>query len=111
MNSWDAIFLKGRFTSEYPQAEVAKFVSFAEKRFEGEQLKCWDHCCGAGRHTLMLASRGHKVFASDASRVALDILENRLKEKGLNAEVKIADMCECPWNEEFHIVISWDAIH
>jgi cyclopropane fatty-acyl-phospholipid synthase-like methyltransferase len=59
----------------------------------------------------MLASRGHKVFASDASCVGLEILQNRLREKGLNAEVKIADMCECPWNEEFDAVISWDAIH
>jgi tellurite methyltransferase len=36
-----------------------------------------DLACGTGRHTLLLAGRGHSVTAVDWSAAALEILENR----------------------------------
>src|SRR3954462_11594679 len=38
-----------------------------------------DLACGAGRHALLLASRGRHVTAVDGSGTALDILEQRAR--------------------------------
>ncbi len=111
MPSWDPIFARGGFASEAPQAEVAKFVGVVEKRLRERPLKFWDHCCGAGRHTIMLAALGHSVFASDGSNVGIEILKRRLSERNLSVNIKQADMMECPWKEKFHAVVSWDAMH
>jgi SAM-dependent methyltransferase len=43
-----------------------------------------DLACGLGRHTLLLAARGQRVVAMDASAVALDGLEQRARAAHLN---------------------------
>jgi tellurite methyltransferase len=42
-----------------------------------------DLACGTGRHTLVLAGRGQKVTAVDASSVALSVLEERAREAAI----------------------------
>jgi tellurite methyltransferase len=42
-----------------------------------------DLACGTGRHSLLLAARGQRVFAVDGSAVALDIVEQRARAMSL----------------------------
>jgi SAM-dependent methyltransferase len=64
--------------AEGPSAEPAEFVrELLPLLPTGPAL---DLACGAGRHTLLLASRGQPVTAVDSSEVALGILERRARD-------------------------------
>jgi tellurite methyltransferase len=71
-SDWDA---KHRLAAEAPIAEPASVVrELLPLLPRGPAL---DLACGAGRHTMLLASRGQHVTAVDWSSAALDILEAR----------------------------------
>jgi len=75
---WDARY---REAAQNPAAEPASIVSeWLPLLPSGSVL---DIACGAGRHALLLASRGASVTAVDWSAAALDILENRAKKAKL----------------------------
>jgi SAM-dependent methyltransferase len=71
-SEWDARY---RAAAEQPPAEAAEFVrELLPLLPRGPAL---DLACGAGRHTLLLASRRQPVTAVDSSAVALEILAKR----------------------------------
>jgi tellurite methyltransferase len=71
-SDWDAKYLAA---AEEPSAEPAEFVRELLPLLPlGPAL---DLACGAGRHTLLLASRQQPVTAVDSSTVALEMLERR----------------------------------
>ena len=71
-SDWDA---KYRLAAEEPVAEPASIVrELLPLLPRGPAL---DLACGAGRHTMLLATRRQHVTAMDWSSVALDILEAR----------------------------------
>jgi tellurite methyltransferase len=71
-SDWDAKYLAA---AEEPSAEPAEFVRELLPLLPlGPAL---DLACGAGRHTLLLASRQQAVTAVDSSTVALEMLERR----------------------------------
>ena len=113
MATWNELFEKDEFIATLPQPEVYKFVRMLEKRFSERPLKIWDVCCGAGRHTALIAELGHDIYASDNAPNALTLTQNLLKKKGLTTIMKLSDMTVCPWDDnlKFHGVLSWDAIH
>ncbi len=51
-----------------------------------------DLACGAGRNALWLAEQGWSVTAVDGSAAAIAILRERMAERGLNVEVRVADL-------------------
>lgn len=112
MAAWNELFLDEKNIAVWPQPEIYKFAKKVESIFPGERLRLWDFCCGAGRHTLMLASFGYDVYASDISENGIEITGRKLNENNLNAHLKIADMTENPFGgTTFHGVFSWDALH
>jgi SAM-dependent methyltransferase len=112
MPTWNEIFGRGERVEEWPEGPVQRFVSLLEASFSKRPILVWDLCCGAGRHAVAIAERGHRVFASDESPNALALLRERLTRSGLVAEVAMADMSECPWSDvRFHGVLAWDALH
>jgi len=71
-SDWDAKYLAA---AEEPSAEPAEFVRELLPLLPlGPAL---DLACGAGRHSLLLASRPQPVTAVDSSTVALEMLERR----------------------------------
>src|SRR6266481_4897642 len=71
-SDWNARY---RATTEEPSAEPAEFVRELLPLLPlGPAL---DLACGAGRHSLLLASRPQPVTAVDSSTVALEMLERR----------------------------------
>jgi len=51
-----------------------------------------DLACGPGRNSLYLAGQGWHVTAVDGSPLAIDILRERLRERNLVIEARVADL-------------------
>lgn len=112
MATWNDLFLNENFIAKLPQPEVYKFVKKLEGIFLDKPLSLWDFCCGAGRHTVLMAQMGHKVYGSDIADNGIIHAIEWLKNSDLNAELKVSDMTEYPFdNIKFHGVVSWDALH
>ncbi|MCX6826124.1 MAG: class I SAM-dependent methyltransferase [candidate division Zixibacteria bacterium] len=112
MTSWNELFNDEKNIKRFPETEIYKFVTTLEQLFSERPLRLWDICCGAGRHTVAMASFGHKIYASDNAPNAITLTRKYLSERGLQAELMLSDMTICPWPEaSFHGVISWDALH
>ena len=110
--SWNELFLDERNIAALPQPEVYRFVKKLEGAFTQEKLSIWDLCCGAGRHTVLIAKMGHNAFGSDISENGIEHTKMWLKNNCLEADLKISDMTEFPWkNQKFHGAFSWDALH
>jgi len=112
MATWNELFLDVNFIAKLPQPEVYKFVKKLEGIFLDKPLSLWDFCCGAGRHTVLMAQMGHKVYGSDVAENGIIHTIEWLKNNDLNAELKVSDMTNYPFdNIKFHGVVSWDALH
>ena len=112
MATWNELFLDERNIAALPQPEVYKFIKKLEGVFKGKVLSIWDLCCGAGRHSVLIAKMGHKVFGSDISENGIAYAERWMGNNKLKAEFRISDMTEFPWeNQKFQGVICWDALH
>jgi ubiquinone/menaquinone biosynthesis C-methylase UbiE len=112
MATWNELFEDGKAIAVYPEREVHKFVYLLERRFDERPLRIWDLCCGAGRHTVAIAERGHDAYANDIAARGVELTEERLCELGLSARTAVADMTECPWPDAtFHGVLTWDSLH
>ena len=66
-------------------------VRFSEQLAPGRAL---DLACGPGRNALELAICGWRVTAVDFSRVAIEMLDQHARERGLSIETRVADL-EC----------------
>jgi 2-polyprenyl-3-methyl-5-hydroxy-6-metoxy-1,4-benzoquinol methylase len=68
--------------------------------------------CGMGLHSLELARRGAKVHAVDITDPAVEATRARMKEFGMDAEVRCADAESLPYDDQtFDFVWSWGVIH
>jgi tellurite methyltransferase len=83
---WDERYRKGEHAGDEPHPLI---VDFASKLVPGRAL---DVACGTGRHAIWLAERGWKVTAVDSSRVALEMLQERAREKNVMVETVLADL-------------------
>jgi tellurite methyltransferase len=83
---WDARYLQA---AQDPVAEPASIVcEWLPLLPPGPAL---DIACGTGRHTLLLASRGHAVTAVDWSGAGLEVLENRARAKKFAVDRALAE--------------------
>jgi cyclopropane fatty-acyl-phospholipid synthase-like methyltransferase len=57
--------------------------------------------CGAGRHSLELVSRGHRMTGVDLSREGIEEARRLAATKGLSVEWRQGDMRDLPWESEF----------
>lgn len=86
MADWDERYSRGEHASTEPNHLL---VRVAESLPAGRAL---DLACGAGRHALLLAHRGWRVTAVDASRVGIEITKERARELGLEIDARVADL-------------------
>jgi cyclopropane fatty-acyl-phospholipid synthase-like methyltransferase len=111
MNSWNELFLDEKNRAKIPASEVHKFVLVLEKLFSARPLNLWDLCCGAGRHTILLAKLGHRIYASDIAPNAVELTGKWLEEENLEATLAVEDMTICPWPEvKFHGIVCWGSL-
>ncbi|MCU1273362.1 MAG: Methyltransferase type 12 [Bryobacterales bacterium] len=84
--SWDERYRRGEHLSDSPAPLVVEAI---EKVHPGRAL---DLACGAGRHALFLAERGWRAVAVDASRVAIETVRKRARERCLEVDARVADL-------------------
>ena len=88
MANWDERYQSGEHGNDEPHPLVVRAASLFTP---GRAL---DVVCGAGRHALLLVERGWQVTAVDASSVAIEMLQTRAAERGLEIDARVADL-EC----------------
>jgi len=112
MVDWNEMYIDENDVPRAPEAEVYRFIELLESKFSDRPLRIWDHLCGAGRHTILIAKMGHSAYGSDGAENAIKLALRWLSDEGLSAHLEVADMTICPWNDAtFHGVISWEAIY
>jgi tellurite methyltransferase len=57
-----------------------------------EPANALDLACGTGRNALYLASLGWRVTAVDRSAVAIELLQQHARERGVTVDTRIADL-------------------
>jgi SAM-dependent methyltransferase len=83
---WDKRYSAGEHLDDEPHSLITRVVSSLKP---GRAL---DVACGPGRHAIWLAERGWTVTAVDLSRVAIDILQQRARVKGVEIDSLVADL-------------------
>jgi SAM-dependent methyltransferase len=96
MADWDERYGRGDYATLEPSPLLARAVELCDG---GGARRALDLACGAGRHALFLAARGFGVTAVDASRVGVELLRERARERGLAVDARVADL----ERGEFHI--------
>ena len=86
MTDWDQRYERGQHINDSPHPLI---TSFASRLAPGRAL---DVASGTGRHAIWLAEHGWQVTAVDYSRVAIEILRQRCRDKGLAVESVTADL-------------------
>lgn len=86
MADWDERYSRGDHATAEPSRLL---IRAAEHLAPGRAL---DIACGAGRHAIFLAEHGWQVVAVDASRVGIEITNERARERGVVIDTRIADL-------------------
>jgi tellurite methyltransferase len=86
MTDWDERYRKGEHSDDKPHPLI---LDFTAKLDPGRAL---DVACGTGRHAIWLAECGWTVTAVDSSRVALEFLQERAREKSVAVRSVLADL-------------------
>jgi len=102
---WDLV--KNNHMWTIPSGDVIQLIYYLKKH-----SMIYDLGCGLGRHTLLFASYGFKVFASDISEEAVEKTKKLLLQKKFKAEINIGKMTEI--NQEtnfFDLVVAYHVIY
>lgn len=91
IGEWDARYRTGEQVFRDPAPLV---VQFTRDLAPGAAL---DLACGPGRNALYLAEHGWRVTAVDGSRVAIDLLLARARERKLTLDAQVADLESGEW--------------
>ncbi len=86
MRDWDERYREGEHATTVPSHLL---VSVVEQLRPGRAL---DIACGAGRHTVYLASHGWEVTAVDSSRVGIQLLNERARQADVAVNSQVADL-------------------
>lgn len=86
MPDWDERYRSGTHDSKEP---APLLITAVKNLTPGRAL---DLACGAGRHAIFLAQQGWRVTAVDASRVGIEILQQRTLAADLAIDARIADL-------------------
>jgi len=106
---WDERYRRGEHAGPEPDPllEIALSHFRGARSSPGAAPRALDLACGAGRHALRLAEAGFAVTAVDASAVAVEMLRECARSRGLRVDARVADLeaGEFPFEPEaFHLV-------
>ncbi|MGQ9530448.1 MAG: class I SAM-dependent methyltransferase [Candidatus Bathycorpusculaceae bacterium] len=109
MSAWDEILHEEWYSRETPDDIVIQFATLLEKN---KKVRVLDLGCGAGRHTIYMASKDYEIHGIDISATGLNLTKERLKRQGLEAYLAKCDMKTLPYMGScFDAVISLHAIY
>ena len=105
--TWQNIYVSGEQLNKYPYDFIVSSF-FRYRPVKDEPIKVLDLGCGAGNNALFFAENNAEVFAVDYSNAALEVLQKRAVEKGLEDRVRVqqVDFEDFTLNESgFDIVV------
>lgn len=107
MPSWNTLISKAEHQWKVPDKIV---LDLCDELKAGSRVL--DLGCGAGRHTVLLAKRGFKTFATDYSQNAIELSNYWIKQEKLTAEFKLSNFTQIPYASHFFdAVISTNVIN
>ncbi|HUK99539.1 MAG TPA: methyltransferase domain-containing protein [Nitrospirota bacterium] len=100
---------QGRADWTAPEEDIVHIIPVLRKRDCSTLL---DLGCGVGRHCLLFATQGFKVFGVDASPNACRLTKKTALETGLSVDIRHALMTELPFEDgSFDYVLAWNVIY
>ena len=85
-----------------PEETTRAEADFLEKHLRfGPESRVLDVPCGAGRHAIELAARGHRLTGVDISREFLVAARAGALARGVTVDWRQAEMRDLPWSSEF----------
>ncbi len=93
---WDDIFTS-RSWGTYPSENLIRFI--AGKYYNApdrKKVKILDLGAGTGANTMYLAREGFDTYAIDGSKVAIDLIQQKLTREGLKATLFVGDVGDLP---------------
>lgn len=100
IDNWDQNYKKGRY-NKWPYDMIVTFILRSYGNTERKRTKIIDLGCGGGNHTVFLSEEGFDTYAIDGSPTSIDITKERLKQKGLVANLKIANFKTIPFDDNY----------
>jgi SAM-dependent methyltransferase len=103
-SNWQADFFRGVALEFWRRAmspeQTRKEADFLEKALQaGPNAQLLDVPCGNGRHAMELARRGYSLTGVDSSD---EFIAEARGATALPIRWILGDMCELPWQQEFH---------
>ena len=98
MRDWEGAYKEKGEIQTWVSDIVKESVELLKER---AVKKILDIGFGTGRHSIFLAEKGFDVYGIDVSKTGKGITENKAKEKNLNIHLKIADMQNMPFKDNF----------
>jgi len=90
IQGWDERYRSGDRSKEDLEAPPNPLL--VETAIELKTGAALDLACGTGRNALWLAKQGWKVTAVDGAPAAIEILQRRTLERGLDIDARVADL-------------------
>ncbi|HET6373846.1 MAG TPA: class I SAM-dependent methyltransferase [Candidatus Polarisedimenticolia bacterium] len=85
-----------------PKEQTSVEADFLERALQLRPgAEVLDVPCGAGRHSIELAARGHRMTGVDQSRDWMEEARARATAAGVNVEWRRAEMRDLPWESRF----------
>lgn len=108
---WDEIFKK-REWGKYPSEELIRFIARNYYKINPRiGVKILDLGCGYGAGTWYMAREGFDVSAIDGSKIAIDLLQQRLDNEKLMAKLFLGDITNLPFSDsEFDSVVDLNCL-
>ncbi len=106
---WEEIYSKGLSNLKYPNEMLVR--QFNKYHANKNVKRVLDFGFGAGANLIHIAECGCEVFGVEVSDSAIDLVENKLKEKSLTASLTKVNNHELPYEDNyFDVVVAWQVL-
>jgi tellurite methyltransferase len=110
-NQWNSYWSKESNRSFWLEPDKA-IIELTAKLERSTIKDVLDVGCGIGRHALLLVERGYNVTALDSSAEALEVLRNRISEKGAKIKIVQGDYSQDIFpHKSFDFIIAYNVLY
>ncbi len=104
---WERIYGSGQQLNRYPYSSVVTFLfRHHPRKKKPAQTRVLEVGCGAGNNLSLVAQEGFDATGIDASELAISHARKWFAEKGLRADLRVADFAALPFEgASFDLVI------
>lgn len=106
---WEEIYSKGLSNLKYPNE---MFIRLFNRHYANNDVKrVLDFGFGAGANLIHIAESGCEVYGVEVSKSAIHLVEQKLKEKSLNAKLTKVENHVLPYEDNFFdVVVAWQVL-